>query len=98
MLLCTVFAEQTVQRLLLSNGKLARLDTGVIDAQKRVYVVHGLCPDVGELLDLGSGILDLLVGQLQAQLLDTGLDRIPASQTVSTIERVRRRIDRTVAQ
>ena len=64
MLLCTVFAEQTIQRLLLSDGKLTGLDTGVIDTQERVDVVHGLCPDISELLDFGGGVLDLLIGQL----------------------------------
>jgi hypothetical protein len=32
----------------------------VVYTQQGVDIVHGLCADVGELLDLGSGVLDLL--------------------------------------
>jgi hypothetical protein len=55
----------------------------MIYAQQRVDVVHRLGAHVGELLDLGRGILDLLVGELEAELLDARLDGVPAGQAVA---------------
>ena len=54
-----VLAEETIKSFLLSNGKLSRLDTRVVYTEEGIDVVHGLCTDVCELLDLGSNILDL---------------------------------------
>jgi hypothetical protein len=51
--------EQTVECLLLSDFKLTRLDARMVDTKKCVDVIHGLCSDIGEFLDFGSGILDL---------------------------------------
>lgn len=44
------------------------------DSENRVDVVHGLCPDVGELLDLLRHVLDLVVGQHELELLHSRLD------------------------
>lgn len=51
--------EQSIKCFLLANSELARLDTGVVHTQEGVNVVHRLCTNVGELLDLGSSIFDL---------------------------------------
>ena len=51
--------EQAVESFLLSDGELPRLNTGVIYAEERVYVIHRLGSDIRELFDLGGGILDL---------------------------------------
>jgi len=59
----TVLLEESIERLLLANSKLARLNTRVIHTQEGVHVVHRLCTDVGEFLDFGSGILDLQCGE-----------------------------------
>ena len=55
----SVLAQETIERLMLSNGELAGLDARVVDTEQRVDVVHGLRTDVRELLDLGGGVLDL---------------------------------------
>ena len=75
--------QETVKSLLLSNSKLARLDAGMVDPQERIDIIHGLCADVGKFLDLGCGILDLIVSELETKLLNSGLDSIPAGQTMS---------------
>jgi hypothetical protein len=51
--------EETIQSFLLAYSEFTRLDTRVVDTEERVDVVHRLCPHIGKLLDLGSGILDL---------------------------------------
>jgi len=61
--LVAMLFEETVKRLLLSDGKFAGLDARVIHPEEGVNVVHGLCPDVSEFLDLGGGILDLDEGK-----------------------------------
>ena len=75
--------EETVKGLLLAAGELAALDARVVDAKEGVDVVHGLRSHVGELLDLGGDVLDLVVIEREAELLDTGLDGVPAGQAVS---------------
>ena len=80
--LLAVLLEQPVERLLLAHGELARLDARVVHAQERVDVVHRLRAHVRELLDLRGDVLDLLVGELQAELLDAALDRVPAREPV----------------
>lgn len=57
--LLAMLAQEAVQRLLLANRELARLDAGMVHPEQRVDVVHGLRADVCELLDLGSSVLDL---------------------------------------
>lgn len=54
----------------------------MVYTQQRVDVVHGLGADVGELLDLGRSILDLLVGEFEPELLDARLDGIPTGQAM----------------
>lgn len=76
--------EQAVEGILLADSKLTALDTGVVDTEESVNVVHGLCSDVGKFLDLGSDVLDLVVVELEAELFDTRLDGIPSSQTMTT--------------
>lgn len=75
-------AEQPVQRLLLADCELAALNAGVVHAEERVDVVHGLRAHVRELLDLRRRVLDLLVGEREAELLDARLDRVPAGEAV----------------
>jgi len=58
-----MFLEETIKRLLLSNCQFARLDTGVVYPEERINVVHGLCSDISELLDLGGGVFDLEEGK-----------------------------------
>ena len=67
---------------MLADLELARLDAGVVDAKQGVDVVHGLGAHVCELLDLGGDVLDLVVGEREAELLDTALDRVPAREPV----------------
>ena len=83
MRLFAVSAQQSVQRLLLSDRKLSRLDSRVVNPQQRVNVVHGLRANVGQLLDLGRSILDLSIRHCELQLLYPRLDGVPAGQTVS---------------
>lgn len=54
-----MLSEQPVECFLLSDSELSGLNTGVVDTEKGIDIVHGLGTDVSELLDLGSGILDL---------------------------------------
>lgn len=75
--------EETVEGLLLADLELTTLDTGVIDTEEGVDVVHGLRADVRELLDLGGDVLDLGVVEGKTQLLDTRLDGIPSGQTMT---------------
>lgn len=75
--------QQPVQRLFLPNRQFSRLDSRVINPQQRIHIVHRLRAYIGQLLDLRSRILDLLVRHRQLQLLHTGLDGIPARETVS---------------
>jgi hypothetical protein len=77
-----VLLEQSVKGFLLSNLESARLDARVVHTQQRVDVVHGLRAYIGELLDLGRGILDLFVGECETKLLDARLDGVPTGQTV----------------
>lgn len=62
--------EQSVQGFLLSDLESAGLDARMVYTQQRVNVVHGLRAHVGELLDLGRGVLDLVVGEFEPKLLD----------------------------
>ena len=55
----------------------------MIDTEEGVDVVHRLGADIRELLDLGGDILDLVISELEAELLDTALDGVPASETVT---------------
>lgn len=55
----SVLAQKTVESLLLSNSELTRLDARMIDTKERVDIIHRLCTDICELLDLSGRILDL---------------------------------------
>lgn len=59
MCLVVVLLEEAVEGGLLSNGQFAGLDTRVVHTEERIDVVHRLSAHIGELLDLGGGILDL---------------------------------------
>jgi hypothetical protein len=78
-----VSLEQLVKLGLVSDLEVSRLDGLVIDTQDDVDVVHRLGLDVGELLDLVGGVLDLVVRHLELELLDSRLDGVPAGQTVA---------------
>jgi hypothetical protein len=54
----------------------------MVYTQERVDVVHGLRAHIGKLLDLGRGILDLLIGEFEPELLDARLDGIPTGQAM----------------
>ena len=51
--------EQLVEDVLLSDVQLSADDTTVVHTKDGVDVLHALCSDISELLDLGGGILDL---------------------------------------
>jgi hypothetical protein len=53
----------------------------VVGTDDAVGVVDGERADIGHCLDLESHSLDLLIGHLQAELLSTRLDGVPASKT-----------------
>lgn len=52
-------------------------------SQQAINVLHGLVLDVGQLLDLASNGLQVVIRQRQTQLLCTVLDRVPASETMT---------------
>lgn len=66
----------------LSDGSsLSALCKGEVEgADDGVGIVDGDGTDIGEGLDLGGALLDLVVGHLEAELADTRLDGVPASQ------------------
>lgn len=51
--------EQSVEDGGLADLKVTTLDTSVVNTEDHVDVLHRLCSNVGELLDLGSSVLDL---------------------------------------
>lgn len=75
--------EELVEHLGLSDSHLSRNDAAVVDTENGIDVFHALRTDVCELLDLGGSVLDLLVGHVELELLDTRLDGVPACETVS---------------
>ena len=75
--------EQPVERRVLADLERAALDAAVVHAQQAVDVVHALRAHVRELLDLGGDVLNLVVGELEAELLDTALDGVPAGEAVA---------------
>ena len=79
----SVLTQQAVESLLLANGQLAGLNAGVVDTEQRIDVVHRLRADIRELLDLRGDVLDLVVGEREAELLDTALDGVPAREPVA---------------
>lgn len=73
--------KRTTPRHLLCLDGLGLCGLDVLDvegADDTVRVVEAEGTDIGELLDLGGASLDLLVGHLQAELLDARLDGVPA--------------------
>lgn len=62
----------------LANTHLATDNTRVIHPEHSIHIVHALRAHVREFLDLGCRILDLIIVQLELELLNTGLDRVPA--------------------
>ena len=75
--------QQLVQLLGLADFEVTGSDGAVVDTEDRVDVFHRLSTDVGELLDLGGGVLDLFVRHGQLELFHSGLDGVPASQSVT---------------
>jgi hypothetical protein len=70
----THLVQKLLQDLLLTDLHLTAGNGGVVNTQDSVDIVHALRPRVGQLLDLGGSVLDLLIGHLQFQLLGTALD------------------------
>ena len=52
----------------------------------RIGVVDGDGADIGKGLDLGSALLDLVVGHLETKLANTGLDSVPAGQARGEVD------------
>lgn len=75
--------KQLVELVAIADLENAGDDSLVVDAEDDVDVLHRLRLDVGELLDLVGRVLDLLVGHLELELLNTRLDGVPARQTVA---------------
>lgn len=93
--------EQSVEDGGLADLEVTTLDTSVVNTEDHVNVLHRLCSNVGELLDLGSGILDLyntgqlkydilikdstylFVIKLEVELLNSALNGVPTSQSVT---------------
>jgi hypothetical protein len=48
--------------------------------QKNIHIINVQWPDIGQLFDLGRAFLALSISQVQAQLLNSALDGIPAGQ------------------
>lgn len=68
----------------LLNGRVVTGNlVGMEVSQQAINVLHGLVLDIGQLLDLASNGLQVLVRQSQAQLLCTVLDRVPASEAMA---------------
>jgi hypothetical protein len=72
----TDLVEQALQNLLLTDLEGTADNSRVVDTQDRIDIVHALRPHVGQLLDLGGSILDLVVGHVQLQLLSSRLDAV----------------------
>lgn len=51
--------QQLVELVGLSDAEFTGGDTGVVDTQDGVDVFHALCSDIGKLLNLVCGILNL---------------------------------------
>lgn len=79
----THLLDQLVEHFRLSDLELAVDDGSVVNTQNRINVLHRLCANIGELLDLGSRILDLVIGKLEVELLDSALDSVPTGKTVA---------------
>ena len=80
-----MLVEQLVEDGRLADLERTRLDGGVVDTKDHVDILHRLRSDIGKLLDLGSGVLNLFVAHVQVELLDSALDRVPSSQSVTVI-------------
>ena len=59
--------EQPIKGFLLTDSELPRLNPRVVNTEERINIVHGLGTDVGELLDLGGGVLDLFKAEKERQ-------------------------------
>jgi len=70
----THLVQKLLQDLLVTDLQLTTVDSGMVDSQNSVDIVHALSPRVGQLLDLGGSVLDLLVGHVQLELISSGLD------------------------
>ena len=78
-----MLSEQAVEGFLLPDLEGTRLYTRVVYAQQRVDVIHGLSADIGKLLDLGRGVLDFIITELQSELLDTRFNGVPTGQAMT---------------
>jgi len=78
-----VLFKKTVQDVRFADAEFTRDDASVVYTKHGIDVFHALCSDVCELLDLGGGVLDLLVRHRELELFDTTLDGVPTGQTVT---------------
>lgn len=49
-------------------------------ARVSIHIINVQWPDISKLLDIGSALLALSIGQIQVQLLNTALDCVPSGQ------------------
>lgn len=78
--------DQGVQLLDLAQLEVTRLNVAVVYTQDRVDVLDALLSHVTHVLDANGDLLDLVVGQRQAKLFNTGLDGVPASQSRANVD------------
>jgi hypothetical protein len=55
----TVLLEEAVESVTVAHFKFTASNTGMIYTENGVDVLHALCSNVCQLLDLGSGVFDL---------------------------------------
>ena len=78
--------QQLIELLGLSNLELSSRSMLVVNTQDNIDILHRLSLDVRERLDLVGRVLDLLVGHLELELLDSRLDGVPSGETVTAEE------------
>lgn len=66
--------------------RLAEGDATVERSQERIDIVQVGDSDIGQELELGGDLLDLVVGHLHVQLLGSRLDAVPSSQTGGDVD------------
>jgi len=54
--------EQTVECLLLTDSKFARLDARMVDTKQSINIIHRLRSNIREFLNFGSSVLNLMLG------------------------------------
>jgi hypothetical protein len=55
-----VLPEEALEHVTVAHFKLTTSDTGMIYTENGIDILHALCSNICQLLDLGSGIFDLI--------------------------------------